>query len=160
MKAFGVSWSYGFTIPAAVSDFDDDLRAAVPAAGIVCLFFFVVTGNGRAISVEMERHHSRRHHREARIVESHLMDRTVRALNRQLHQVFDVFAVGKLLTKGFVQDIHCRLRSHFACVGAANSIGNDKDAALAVRQKRVFVQRPLLAQATIRDRANVDMVRR
>ena len=41
--------------------------------------------NRRAVTIEMQRDHCRGHHREARIVHRHLVNRTVRALNRQLH---------------------------------------------------------------------------
>src|SRR5262252_2868121 len=106
----------------------------------------------------MERDDGRRHHREARILRSHLVNRAVGALNRQLHQVLDVLAILNPVAKGFVENVDGRLRSHFAGIGAADAIGNHKDAAFGIGEKRVFVKRTFFAQSAIRNRSDVEII--
>src|SRR5438128_8921619 len=89
----------------------------------------------------------------------HLMNRAVGALNRELHQVFNVVAVANAVTECFVQDIDRRLRSYFAGLRAANSISHGKDAALPIAEKRILVQRPLIIQAAIADRRALNFFR-
>src|SRR6266446_1709363 len=89
---------------------------------------------------------------------SHLMDGAVRPLNGQLHQVFNVFAVGDLIPETVVQNIDGLLRSDLARIRATDAVGDHKDAAGGIGQKRVLVHRPLLAQSSIADRSDLDIV--
>ncbi len=84
------------------------------------------------------------------MVLGHLMNGSVRALNRQLHQVFDVGAV-RLMTKRFIEHFNRSLRSDFAGFRAADAVGNGKNAAFAVGEKRIFIERTLLVQTAIGD---------
>src|SRR6266849_6430456 len=107
---------------------------------------------------EVQSHHGRGHHRKTRMLSRHLMNRAVRSLNGQLHQVFSVFAVFEFVKERFSQNIDGSLRSDFSGISAANSIGNQKNAALGVSQERILVHRPLFAQAAIRNRSSSDLV--
>ena len=83
----------------------------------------------------MKRDDRRRHHRKLRVLLGHLMDRGVGALNRELHQVFDVSAVD-LMTKRLVEHFDGSLRSDFTGFGAADAISYRKDRALADRARK------------------------
>ena len=45
------------------------------------------------------------------------------------------------MTKSFVEDFDCGLRSDFTGLRSADAIGDRKDAAVGIGQERVFVQR-------------------
>src|SRR5215831_18273103 len=110
-----------------------------------------------AMTVEMERDHRGGHHRETRIVLGHLVNRAVGPLNRKLHQVFDVITVTDLVLESVVQNIDRGLRSDFAGLSATHPIGDHKNSARSVNQIRIFIQRPLFAEAAIGYRANFDL---
>jgi hypothetical protein len=116
-----------------------------------------VTNRG-AITIEVQRDDGGGHHRKARILSCHLMDRAVGPLNGQLHQIFNVFAVGNLLAKRIVENIDRSLRSDLARVGAAHAIGDDKDAARRVSEIRIFIERPLVAETAIGNRSNLNLI--
>jgi len=59
----------------------------------------------------------------------HLMDRSVGALNRQFHQVFDVVAVVDPVTKRFAENIDGGLGRDLTGLCAADAVGYGKDAA-------------------------------
>src|SRR5258706_6627707 len=86
----------------------------------------------------------------------HLMDSTVSSLNGELHQVFHIFASADPVRESLVQNVNRFLRSDFARIGAPDTVGNHENATFSVGQKRIFVQGPLLAQATITDRCNLN----
>jgi hypothetical protein len=83
----------------------------------------------------MKRDDRRRHHRKLRVLLGHLVNRSVGPLNRQLHQVFDVSAVG-LMTKRFIEHFDRGLRSDFAGFGAADAVGYREDRALRGRAEK------------------------
>ena len=81
----------------------------------------------------------------------HLVNRSVGALNRELHQVFNVGAVG-LMTKRFIENFDRSLRSNFAGFRAADAVGDRKDPTFAVCKKRVFVERASFVQPAVGNR--------
>ncbi len=68
------------------------------------------------------------------MVLGHLMDRGVRALNREFHQVFNVGVVS-LMTKRFIEHFDRGLGSDFARFRSAHAVGDGKDATVAVGQE-------------------------
>ena len=97
----------------------------------------------------MKRDDRRRHHRKLRVLLGHLVNRSIGALNGELHQVFDVSAVG-LVTKRFIENFDRRLRRDFTCFCAADAVCYSEDRALRIVQKGVFIQRATFVQAAIR----------
>src|SRR6202521_5824897 len=79
----------------------------------------------------------------------HLMDGSIRSLNRQFHQVF-IVRPRHLMTKRFIEHLDRGLRSHFARFRSPYAVSNCKDAAIGVGEKRVFVERTFCAQSSIR----------
>jgi hypothetical protein len=102
-------------------------------------------------TLEVQRDDGCRHHREPRMLSGHLMDRRVRTLNRQLHQVLDVFAVVQSMTERFVEDINGGLGSDFAGFGAPHAIGDCEDAALVIAEEGILIQWPLIVEPAIRN---------
>ena len=90
-----------------------------------------------------------------RMLARHAMDGGVGALNGDLHQVFHVVAVA-LMAERLVQDFDGRLRRDLSGLGAADAVGDGEDAALGVRQERVFVERAALVQAPVGDDRGLD----
>ena len=114
--------------------------------------------NRCAVPIEVQRDDGRGHHREARILSGHLMDRAVGTLNGQLHQIFDVFAVGNLLAKRIVENVYRSLRGDLARIRAADTVGYDKDAARRISEIRIFIERPLVAETAIGNRSNLNLI--
>src|SRR5262249_10414319 len=115
---------------------------------------------GCAIAVNVKSDDGRRHHGKARMLRRHLMNGTVRALNRQFHQIFRIVAVTKFVTKGFVKYFDGCLGSHLAGFRAADAVGDCKKPARGVSQKRIFVERSFFADAAIANRSDLEFVSR
>jgi hypothetical protein len=63
--------------------------------------------DGRDVAVEIERDDRRSHVGEPGMLARHLVNGGIGALNRELHQVFDVGTI-QLMAKGFVEDFNGR----------------------------------------------------
>src|SRR2546430_1576200 len=114
--------------------------------------------NRGSAAIEVQRDDGRRHHGKARMFRGHLMDRTIGPLNRQLHQVFDIIAITELMTKCLLQNVDGCLRGDLAGLRAADTIRDRKDAMLGIGDERIFIHWPLLTQAAIGDRSDLDLV--
>src|SRR5437870_953785 len=110
--------------------------------------------------IEVQSDDCRRHHGKARMFRSHLMNRTIGPLNRQLHQVFDIIAIAELMTKCLLQNVDGCLRGDLASLGAADAIGDRKDPMLGIGNKRIFIHGPLLTQTAIGHGSDLDLVGR
>src|SRR6266516_3292777 len=98
--------------------------------------------DGCEVALEMETNDRGGHHGKLRVVLRHLMNRSIRTLNRELHQVFNVGAV-HLMTKGFIEHFDSCLGRNFSRLRAADAISDGKDSAFAVGKKGVLVKRTL-----------------
>ena len=90
-------------------------------------------------SVDVQSNNRCGHHRKARVLTSHLMDRAVGSLNSQLHQIFYVVAITDAMSKRFLENVNSRLRSYFAGLRAADAISDCKYASIMISQKRILV---------------------
>src|SRR6185295_8520561 len=77
----------------------------------------------RYVVSDMQSDNGRGHHGEPRVLLGHLMNRSIGALNRELHQVFDI-SIFDPMTKGFIEYFDCGLGSNFAGFSAAHAISH------------------------------------
>jgi hypothetical protein len=87
---------------------------------------------------EMEGYDGCSHHRKTLVLLGHLVNGSVCALNRELHQIFNISAVNQM-AKGFVQNFNGGLGRNFPCFGAAHTVSHSKDCASTVSQEGIFV---------------------
>src|SRR5437773_12500548 len=86
------------------------------------------------------------------------MNRAVRPLNRQLHQVFRVVSSSQSITESFVQDVDCGSRGDFSGFRTTHAIGDREKSTCGIGQKRIFVHRPLFTEAPVANRSDLDFV--
>ena len=79
--------------------------------------------DGRDVALEMEANDRGGHHRKLGVVLGHLVNGSIRPLNRKLHQVFDVGAI-HLVAKRFIEHFNRRLRGNFSRLRAADAVSN------------------------------------
>jgi hypothetical protein len=71
-----------------------------------------------------------------------------RPLDRELHQVFDVYSI-IMMSKRFIQYFNGCLRRHFSRFRASHAIRNSEDSPLTVSQVGILVERPSFVEAAV-----------
>src|SRR5215218_257698 len=84
------------------------------------------------------------------------MNRSIRTLDRELHQVLYISTVC-LVTKCFFENFDGRLRCDFTRFSSTDAISHSEDRAFGIVQKSIFVQGTTLVQPTVRQGSGLDL---
>jgi hypothetical protein len=92
----------------------------------------------------------RSHRRQLRQIIGHLENRSVCALERDLHNLFCV-SIWRLVVKSFRKYFDRHLRSYVACLCPADAVGNGKQTDITLFEVRILVVRPFFTKSAIRN---------
>src|SRR6266851_8647357 len=111
--------------------------------------------DGGNVSIQVQGDDSGGHHLKLLVVLRHLVDRGIRPLNGQLHEVFDVCSV-HVMAKSFIEHLNRGLRSNFSCLSPAYAVSYCEYSAFDIGQEGIFIQRPPFIETAIRKRRTMD----